>query len=266
MAFHYMRSTLYEPLSRFGVKCGISPKLKRKLKKFQNQTWLVLFYSISTLFGIAALHSYDFFRFPLWSSDSDAVLTLYDNHPQEPDWTLLLYYNYEIGFYFTEVMSLFIYGKRADFVEMALHHASTLFLLVFSHMARYHRIGAYVLLIHDASDVMLSVSKSLVYTTLPEFWTFTAFSLFISSFVFFRLICLPVLGIADFSVGPRMIPYTPMYWVLMYTAHIVLQSLHLYWFGLIIRLVHRIVTKKNDDPRTTDIRSSDEEAELTHSS
>ena len=46
-----------------------------------------------------------------------------------------------------------------DFKEMIIHHIATILLLYFSWVANFPRVGTLVLLVHDAADVPMAVSK-----------------------------------------------------------------------------------------------------------
>lgn len=53
-----------------------------------------------------------------------------------------------------------IFFLLQDFKEQIIHHLATLVLLSFSWCVNYIRIGTLVMLVHDASDVLLEVSRS----------------------------------------------------------------------------------------------------------
>ncbi len=74
---------------------------------------------------------------------------------------------------------------------MFIHHVCTIVLIVFSYMVNFVRIGTLVLLVHDASDVLLELAKIFVYTR----WTFACdltFSAFALSFFVGRIFIFPV--------------------------------------------------------------------------
>ncbi|GET91176.1 hypothetical protein, conserved [Leishmania tarentolae] len=142
---------------------SLSPRNRKKIMKFQNQMWLSLFYTASSCFGYYVQRSQPWFKLPL---DDEASLHLLLPHPYNPPEELIMYYHCGLAFYFSELCSLYIierHVKRSDFLEYVVHHITTLLLILCSHIGLEHRFGAYVLFIHDASDIMLSVSKSLNY-------------------------------------------------------------------------------------------------------
>ena len=53
--------------------------------------------------------------------------------------------------------------KRKDFVEMLLHHVTTLGLILFSWFVNFTRFGVLVMVLHDVSDVFLEVGKICIY-------------------------------------------------------------------------------------------------------
>ncbi|ORC86754.1 putative dihydroceramide synthase [Trypanosoma theileri] len=257
-----------------------------KLKKFQTQTWLFVVYTISTIFGYYVQWDKPWFGFPVNEANRISLLT---PHPYNPEPELLHYYCYGLGFYLSEIVSLLMEHdmKRSDFFEYLLHHIVTIALIVISHCSYEHRFGAYVLFIHDASDIMLALSKSLNYvvnaailrqqkaatlkpngiiiTEPPRSFLYkivfsensviVTFAAFIALFVFFRLVCLPFLALASVVLAVKIRTFTLLYWFLVILLHVILQGLHVYWFYLIIKVVLNLVTGRP----SADIRSENDE-------
>ncbi|RNE97101.1 dihydroceramide synthase, partial [Trypanosoma conorhini] len=202
---------------------------------------------------------------------------------------LLLYYQYGLGFYLSECFSHLADRdiKRSDFLEYVIHHFATIALIVLSHCAYEHRFGAYVLFLHDASDIMLAVSKALSYVVkaaeereqraardggkraesaeapasllyklvFSGTTVLVCFAAFIATFFFFRLVCLPSLALATVGLAVNLRKCTLCYWVLVFLLQVVLQGLHVYWFALIVRLAVRTIF----GGPLADIRSDDDD-------
>ncbi|PWU84602.1 putative Sphingosine N-acyltransferase [Trypanosoma cruzi] len=135
---------------------------RKKLRKFQTQLWLAVSYTASTVFGYMVQRGEPWFGLPLSEANRISILS---PHPYNPGRWILLYYQYGLGFYLSECFSHLANHdiKRSDFLEYVIHHIVTIALIVFSHCSYEHRFGVYVLFIHDASDIMLAVSKALSY-------------------------------------------------------------------------------------------------------
>ncbi|KAG5471401.1 hypothetical protein LSCM1_01485 [Leishmania martiniquensis] len=309
-----IRCLFWEPFARFGIYMGVvtensalhrlriaagkrgmaslSPRNQKKLTKFQNQALLSLFYLVSSCFGYYVQRNQPWFKLPL---DDEASLHLLLPHPYNPPKELLTYYHYSLAFYLAEMCSLFFverHVKRSDFVEYMVHHLTTFLLIIFSHIGLQHRFGAYVLFIHDASDIMLSVSKSLHYMSHEEMarqerynkkhaekngkryrqsivyryiitqrcvnYCFAAFAVL---FFFFRLYCLPLIGKATIRMAPKVRHGNFNLWMLTFLLNIALQGLHVYWAVLIISMAYTLAT----GGERKDIRSDDEEDSETPS-
>lgn len=299
-AIMLVRFLCREPFARLGIAMGVvtenhachrrrlaagkrgmaalSRRNQQKILKFQNQVWLAMFYIISTIFGYVVQRDQPWFRLPL---DDESSLHLLLPHPYNPSAVLLMYYHYGLAFYFAELFSLVILErsiKRSDYVEYVFHHFTTLLLMVCSHLGLEHRFGAYVLFLHDASDVMLCVSKSLHYMTqeddarqlrynrkqmnrdgshgttakryrrsflfgrlLTENTVNACFAVFIAIFFFLRLFCLPMMAKATVRMASRVRHGNFNMWMLVVLLNVVLQSLHIYWGMLIILLVANLL-------------------------
>ncbi|KAL7702806.1 dihydroceramide synthase [Lotmaria passim] len=315
IAFMLIRYLTREPFARFGIYMGVvtensalhrrrtaagkrgtaalSDRNQRKILKFQNQMWLAVFYIVSSLFGYYVQRDAPWFKLPL---DDEASLHLLLPHPYNPPRSLLMYYHYALAFYFAELVSLFLverHVKRSDYMEYFLHHITTLLLILFSHIGLEHRFGAYVLFIHDASDIMLSTSKTLHYMTqedmarrerynakhaklkdgktykqsivfrtiLTEFSINVCFSSFIILFFFFRLWCLPFMGKATIRMASKVRHGNFNMWMLVFLLNICLQSLHVYWGMLIVVMTLSLFV----GGERKDIRSDEETDEETPS-
>ncbi|CAD2213757.1 TLC domain containing protein, putative [Angomonas deanei] len=176
-----IRYAMQEPLARFGIYMGVvtenkkkhaerearglygslalSRRNQKKILKFQNQLWLCIFYILSTYFGYYVQKDKPWFTLPL---NTESALHLLLPHPWTPPQEMVVYYYYGLAFYLSELFSLIFIEhriKRSDFIEYCVHHVTTLLLMICSYIGWEHRFGAYVLFIHDASDIMLSLAK-----------------------------------------------------------------------------------------------------------
>lgn len=281
---------LYDPVTK---KLTISPRRYARLEKFQNQVWLTVFYVASTIFGYAVQRDKPWFTLPV---NPVSAVYFHAPSPYNPPWKLVIYYYYAMGFYLSEVFSLVAEKstRRADFWEYFLHHVVTLLLIFLSHSSWLHRFGAYILFIHDASDVLLSFTKSLHYivqsedkrvnassrkakqsSSTPPYqssWVFRYvltskavdlfFVGFIILFIFFRLICLPKTMLATMWLGPKLFHGNFAVWFLVGLLNIVLQLLHVYWGVLIVNMIIKIVGGgKRDDVRSDNDDTDEEEDE-----
>jgi len=150
-------------------------------------------------------------------------------------------------------------------LEMMVHHAVTISLLIISFLTNFFRVGVVILLIHDVSDILLETAKVLNYTAKPlsHQWMKPiiadgAFVVFAVTFIVTRLVIYPgfVLksvfgdGYQEFKVG----------WLGAYiysTLLLSLQALHIFWTYLIVKMIVRLVVWGIVE----DVRSEEEEEE-----
>ncbi|CCD13034.1 unnamed protein product [Trypanosoma congolense IL3000] len=270
---------------RHGDKNNMTTSQRLKLKKFQNQLWLTVYYTASTIFGYVILRDKPWFGLPVSESNRIALLT---PHPYKPEVELLRYYRYGLGFYIAEMAALVVEIdiKRSDFFEYFIHHVVTLLLIIISHCSYEHRFGVYVLFIHDASDILLALGKvinyvvkgdgnrmrnrkagksknaaanapvSRLYKAIFNDSMLTAcFLMFTVLFFFFRLLCLPFLALANIVYGVKIRMFTWSFTFLIFLLQVALQGLHVYWFTLILKIIASTITGKSVE----DIRSEDDD-------
>ena len=70
----------------------------------------------------------------------------------------MAYHGYEL------VYTLAFQRGRRDFPEYILHHLVTILLISFSYTLNHMRIGAVIMLIHDFTDVIISIFKCAIDT------------------------------------------------------------------------------------------------------
>ena len=89
----------------------------------------------------------------------------YPNHAVP--WDVHWYYMIELGYCWSSFAFAYLDKRhKKDFWQMIVHHCTTLVLQYLSWMLNFMRVGAFVLLIHDVSDIFLQV-----YLTKGEFKT-----------------------------------------------------------------------------------------------
>ncbi|XP_038126755.1 ceramide synthase 2 isoform X2 [Cyprinodon tularosa] len=218
------------------------------LKKFREASWRFVFYLSAFIGGIIALYDKE------WLYNTREVWTGYPKQSmlESQYW----YYILEMSFYCCLLCSVAFDVKRKDFKEQIIHHLATLVLLSFSWCSNFIRIGTLVMLIHDASDVLLESAKLFNYAK----WEKTSHGLFIVfAIVFFvtRLIIFPFWLIHCTWVYP--VYYYPAFFGYYFfnAMLVVLLFLHIFWAYLILRMIRKFLF----GTLTGDVRSDNEEEE-----
>ncbi|CCW65176.1 unnamed protein product [Phytomonas sp. EM1] len=302
IALLVMRYLCREPIARFGMYMGVvtenkeryrrrlaegkrgtaalSARNQKRLYKFQNQVWLSTCYIVSSIFGYLVQRDKPWFTFPI---NAESGVHFLIPHPYNPPREIVIYYYYSLAFYASELLSIIFFERhirRSDFLEYFIHHIFTMTLIGGSFIGWEHRYGAYVIFIHDISDIMLCVSKVFHYIIeeeqrrvsraarkrqayrspkmfriLGDKFEKCCFFVFVTGFVYFRLYCLPMLGRSSFGMTPNLRYGNFNLWLLIILLNVCLQILHLYWTSLIIKMIIAFLK----DEELTDIRSEPDE-------
>jgi len=231
---------LFPALARAG---GLN---KKSTQKFCYQMWLLTYYTVSASLAFWGFSDEPWFKFPL--DHKAAVDTFYPAYLW-PTPFLEFIYQFQLGFYFAELVAIFIEPKRSDFWEYVFHHSITIFLVAFSSLSLEMRIGAYVFFIHDVPDIFLCLSKALHYLKYEKVVN-CVFVCFVTAFVFGRLVCLPSLTYRLLTVSPLMHTGSHIYTSLTAVLSFALQGLHIFWLFLIIRMVLRLLRGGSGDVRS----------------
>ncbi|XP_015784362.1 ceramide synthase 5 [Tetranychus urticae] len=216
------------------------------LARFTESSWKCTFYTFSFFFGVWALWDKP------WTWDSMHCFIDYPHHSVSSE--IWWYYNIELGFYISLIISQFFDVKYSDFWQMFIHHVVTVLLLCFSWACNLHRIGTLVLIIHDFADIPLEGTKITRYMKTPRLAN-VVFSVFLICWIYSRLGLLPTRVIAYSTYyALSILPMFPAYYIfngLLCT----LQVLHIVWTWLILKIAHNAIFVDG----VKDLRESDDE-------
>lgn len=147
------------------------------------------------------------------------------------------FYLTAVGFHLSEVAMLMLETKLPDFWEMLLHHTISCTLVSYSYVLNYVRLGSLILFMHGITDVFLYASKTVVDTAWTRL-TVLSYVALITSYVWLRIIIFPTYLMQSAwveslqEVGAEQL----LGWGYLNFAMCLLFFLHMYWFGLIIKI------------------------------
>uniref|UniRef100_A0A3P8SJI6 Ceramide synthase 2a n=1 Tax=Amphiprion percula TaxID=161767 RepID=A0A3P8SJI6_AMPPE len=226
-----------------------------KVKKFREASWRFTFYLLAFFAGLAVL------------VDVSSPSGFYNKQNKKKSPLLpsqYWYYMIELGFYVSLLFSVASDVKRKDFKEQIIHHLATIALIGFSWLVNYIRAGTLIMLVHDAADYLMESAKMFNYAGWRKTCNFI-FTLFAAVFIITRLVILPFWIIHTTWVYPLTL-YPPFIGFYFFNGLLfVLQILHIFWAGLILRMVIKflpgndIVEDERSDKEETE--SEDEEDE-----
>ena len=227
-------------------------------KKFAEASWRFIFYCFAFFFGMATLYQSPWF----WNH-----IECWNDYPRQTLWpSVYYYYMIEGGFYMGLACSLMYDVKRKDFNQQIIHHCATLFLIVFSFVANFVRIGTLVMAIHDVSDIFLEIAKCFVYAKLKV--ADTLFTIFAVVFIVSRIFIFPYSILYTTLIKSMWLfsPYPGYYF--FNGLLIILWCLHIFWAYIIISMAIRMARvgklekdARSDDYETTNSESANEKSE-----
>ncbi|NWR59141.1 CERS2 synthase, partial [Bucorvus abyssinicus] len=260
------------------------------LKKFREASWRFTFYLLAFIAGMAVIvdvsmgprrappeppapltpPSVSLLPQKPWFYDLREVWKGYPIQSMLP--SQYWYYMIELSFYWSLLFSIASDVKRKDFKEQIIHHVATIILISFSWCANYVRAGTLIMALHDSSDYLLESAKMFNYAG----WRNTCNNIFIvfaAVFIVTRLVILPFWILHCTVVYPLDL-YPPFFGYYFFNVMmVVLQSLHIFWAYLIIRMAQKkrvtltepplpaqVVEDERSDRDETDNSEEEEEA------
>lgn len=150
------RSLIFSPLANYVGISTDTAKAGRSSprQKFLENIWYAIFYPSATCYALFILWDKPWF----WNY-TDSVVNGMPKVENLPD--ISRYYLVVIGYYLQLLVNLlFIDEKLDDFIEMLVHHISSLGMLIFSFFFYGHQPGMIILVLHDFVDVFLYAAKT----------------------------------------------------------------------------------------------------------
>lgn len=145
-------------------------------------------------------------------------------------------YVVSVGYHLSEVVMLLLEVHHPDFWEMLLHHSVSCSLVCYSYLLNYVRLGSLVLLLHGATDVFIYLSKAIVDTPNTR-CTIASYFALVAAYAWFRIFVFPVAIMRSAWVeSVREASSSIFGWGYMNFAMFLLFLLHMYWFGLILKI------------------------------
>lgn len=239
-----------------GVARSMIPKKARwnynvwgaKVTRCCDSVFKCSYYATMTLWTLSLLRDQPWVPWVLGGSGNTRFCWT-DGYPFQPVSTdLRRLYLTSVGYHMSEVIMLLLQARHPDFWEMMLHHAVSCSLVVFSYGLNYIRVGSLVMLLHGATDILIYASKALVDTPNIRCIATSYFALIVA-YAWFRIYVFPayimrsawVESIAE--AGAENI----YGWGFINFSLCVLLLLHMYWFGLIVKI--GFVFRKTGQPR-----------------
>jgi len=179
-----------EPLAVWAVGEGSNVEFTRT--KFVQAAWRTILYATACTLAVKVMFLTE--ELP-WIYDSSLFWIDWPNH--ELTEGMASVYALYAGFYVHQLVYLFLDVKTSDFVALLVHHIITLGLVVSSFVMKFTRVGLFVMLLHDVSDVFLESAKCFNYMKDgPRHWLHkgadVCFVVFAISFFSLRLYIYPV--------------------------------------------------------------------------
>ncbi|XP_023341568.1 ceramide synthase 6 isoform X2 [Eurytemora carolleeae] len=164
------------------LKVAINKKRLVRFNKFCETGWRWVLYLCAHLGGLFCLYDKPW----VWNTAH-----CWHGYPYHPiDLKIWWYYMLELSLYWCLFFTQFSDLKRKDFWQMLAHHVATLFLLMFSWTNHMHRMGSFVLFIHDFSDHWLELAKLAIYAKYETACN-VVFLVFTITWLYTRLSILP---------------------------------------------------------------------------
>ena len=253
-----LMKVLLKPLANAAV--GTTPAGAKDRKKFVEAAWRAIVYAAAccyalkcTVLGTAEMP---------WLEDS---VHFWMGWPHDVSDDMLSLYAMYVGFYVHMLVFLFLDVKSSDFYALIIHHCVTLFITLCSWMVMMTRVGSFVMVLHDFSDVFLEVAKCFNYSQRQHKWCSSGadvtFVIFAASFFYLRLYIYPTRVLSSAVYGACeyagcVIPPTlgncfrqPAYLAFI-PALSILQVLQIFWGWKVLGVIATVLRGKPlEDPR-----------------
>lgn len=232
------------------AKVAINERRKVQRKKFCETGWRWIFYLIAHLGGLYCMYDKP------WIWDTRHCWVNYPFHEiEEKVWW---YYMMEMSLYWCLFFTQFSDIKRKDFTQMFVHHVATLALLMFSWANHMHRMGSFVLLIHDFSDHWLEMAKFAKYGGYENTCN-VVFVMFASTWLYTRLSIIPTIILySTIFEAAQIVAMFPVYYIFNFLMTL-LMILHVMWTYYILKIAYQGFSGGEVEDSRSDSDADDED-------
>ena len=248
----------------------------RNVRKFCDQSWQFVIHASMTLYELWILGRPQT-NWTWWNDPAGPAGAWVPG--QDEDAQLRTFYLMQLGIWFYTAFSCrFVESRHKDYFVMYTHHVVTITLVALSFAGGYLRIGVLVLLLHDSSDVITDLLKMVNYMGLDQksglYLTELLFVINLGTWIWLRLWLFPTHVISSVWTGSSrfwnppsgfdMFKFVTMYlnWALLS----VLFIMHIYWFGLFVRIAVRLLKNERATEVAEDVYEEDSGAESDEAS
>lgn len=236
----------------------------KKSVRFAEQGWVFVYHTFYWAVGM-----YLMYNSPTWYYRTK---TFWEDYPHlEMGSMLKWYYMSQAGFWISQLWVVQTETKRKDHLEMVLHHLVTCALITSSYVFNFTRIGTAVFVMMYTVDIFLPLAKMLRYLGLQKACDCT-FVVFVLSWIYTRhylyyfivkSIWLESSILGTYPPHPEN-PYNEPGKYAFIAGFLLLQSLMIYWFVFIIKIVYRVITGQGaGDDREREEEDEEEEEEVS---
>jgi len=238
------------------------PKMHRKVIRFAEQGWSVIYYTLTWCYGL-----YVHVNLPTKLSDPT---DLWLNYPHIPlAGPVKFYYLIEAAFYLHQVLIINAEARRKDHIQMMTHHVLTIALIGASYFTNFTRVGCLILVLMDWCDIWLPLTKMLRYIDLSTLCDVTFTWFLVSWFITRHVLYVFVVIRSTYSDAPRLLKiewaperdlfYTETAWIVFFALLCALEAIQIIWCWMICRVAWRVVRGGGADDERSDDGSDDEE-------
>eukprot|EP00708_Paratrimastix_pyriformis_P003680 GAFH01002471.1.p2 GENE.GAFH01002471.1~~GAFH01002471.1.p2 ORF type:complete len:347 (+),score=87.17 GAFH01002471.1:28-1068(+) len=214
------------------------------INKFKGEGFKTLYYVFTSMISWFELltvppeQNWVFHVERVWTGFSDA---------QFPDHIYFLY-SLQLGFYFHLLVYHFIEPKNKDFLEMLIHHMSTIALIAYSWDQGCMNVGYLILALHDVSDCFVGPTKMFNFAG----WalsTVVGFAFLSTSWFLTRLVYFPFWVIRSVLVDywTELVLHglqTRIQWGIFNGLLCTLEVLHIFWFYQLTRILGSAILER----------------------
>lgn len=218
------------------------------------------FYLITTIVGYFLLRQLDYFPKSLlghgWMPNmfiNGYPKSFFHVKPKYFD----LYYLFCLSYFSCDMIwLLFINDRQTDFINMLLHHISTVSLIIFSYLTNYSNIGCIVLFLHLETDIFVHLTRLLLYTDAHEYLKNASGLILTINFLYIRLY---VFGDVLYTIYNYITwKWGSITWFL-FIFLIFLYCMHINWALMLLQKFYTIlIGKKLSDTRTFYVKEDKE--------